>query len=265
VLIGGLLVAGCDTKRFNTSPLGKSGVDVTLMAPEDVAPPDATPSADLAGSTTLGGPLAGLDAGLLARFVEGQADFKEIETVEDGLGPVFNEASCVSCHDAPIGGTTGRPETRFGRWDRGGFDPLARLGGSLLQDHAIGKVEGANGSYPYVAEIVPRRATVSATRITTPLFGLGLVDAVTDATLLELARMQARNSPATRGTPNLVTEVGTGATRVGRFGWKAQVASLHQFSGDAYLNEMGITSPDFPVENDPQGDRAALLYTRCRR
>jgi hypothetical protein len=43
--------------------------------------------------------------------------FEEIETVEDGLGPVFNEASCVNCHDTPIGGTNGRLETRFGKWE----------------------------------------------------------------------------------------------------------------------------------------------------
>jgi CxxC motif-containing protein (DUF1111 family) len=31
--------------------------------------------------------------------------------------------------------------------------------------------------------------------------------------------------------------------RIGRFGWKAQHASLVSFAGDAYLNEMGITNP----------------------
>src|SRR5262249_11238482 len=41
--------------------------------------------------------------------------------------------------------------------------------------------------------------------------------------------------------------------RVGRFGWKARVPTLHFFSGDAYLNEMGITSLTFPTENPPQG------------
>jgi CxxC motif-containing protein (DUF1111 family) len=44
-----------------------------------------------------------------------------------------------------------------------------------------------------------------------------------------------------------------GQTRVGRFGWKAQQASLLSFSADAYLNEMGITSPLFPDENTSSG------------
>src|SRR5262249_11170358 len=157
-------------------------------------------------------------------------------------GPVFNEASCAACHSAPVGGTNGRAETRFGRVVQGTFDPLAELGGSLLQDHAIGRVVSGTQEFTFVPEVVPPAATVRASRITTPLFGLGLVDAVTDATLLELARHEAIASPSTRGTPNLVTEIRTGATRVGRFGWKAQVPTLHLFSGDAYLNEMGITS-----------------------
>jgi CxxC motif-containing protein (DUF1111 family) len=50
----------------------------------------------------------------------------------------------------------------------------------------------------------------------------------------------------------------TGASAVGRFGWKAQHASLFEFSGDAYVNEMGITNPVFPIENCPQGDCTQL-------
>ena len=41
--------------------------------------------------------------------------------------------------------------------------------------------------------------------------------------------------------------------RIGRFGWKNQHASLVSFSADAYLNEMGITSPLFPDENTSNG------------
>jgi CxxC motif-containing protein (DUF1111 family) len=45
-----------------------------------------------------------------------------------------------------------------------------------------------------------------------------------------------------------------GATRVGRFGWKGQQASLLSFSADAYVNEIGITSPLQPVENTSNGN-----------
>src|SRR5439155_9193711 len=92
----------------------------------------------------------------------------------------------------------------------------------------------------------------------TPLFGLGLVDSVPDAALVSLAARQARCQPAIAGLPNMVTDVVTGRQAVGKFGWKSQVPNLLHFSADAYLNEMGITSPFFPKENCPQGDCSLL-------
>lgn len=261
-VIASLFLLGCEARRpsLSTAPAGGSEVVVSGdTLPADVMSSDDAPSTE-GLSTTLGGPLAGLDPAELARFTAGRDEFQDQETVENGLGPVFNEASCVTCHDSPVGGTTGRTETRFGRGTLMGFDPLARLGGSLLQDHAIGGVTIGDRKFVFVPEVVPPEANVKALRLTTPLFGLGLVEAVTDAALLELARQQARYAPAIRGTPNMVQEIPTGAIRVGRFGWKAQVPTLHQFSGDAYLNEIGFTSPEFPDENLPQGNREVLAF-----
>src|SRR5229473_2196149 len=216
------------------------------------------PTARLSASTTLGDPFANLSAAQLALVDAGKVEFEAVEAIDEGLGPVFNEASCATCHNGPVGGTTGRMETRFGRIVNGGFDPLTELGGSLIQDKGIGLVTTAAGSFTFVGEVVPASATVTARRITTPLFGLGLVDAVPDEQLIQLARLEAATSPATAGTPSLTTEIRTGRTRVGRFGWKAQNPTLFQFSGDAYLNEMGVTSPEFPNESCPQGDCSLL-------
>jgi CxxC motif-containing protein (DUF1111 family) len=225
--------------------------------PVAVVPAEVTPDLQLAkASTSLGDPLPRLSATDLQKFTAGQAVFTEVEEPDDGLGPVFNEASCATCHTAPVGGTAGRLETRFGRTAGGVFDPMASVGGSLMQDHAIGAV--ADG-FTYVAEQVPSTANVVAGRMTTPLFGLGLVEAVPDAELIGLARLE-KLLTRTGGTPGMVKDIGTGKMRVGRFGWKAQVATLHTFSGDAYLNEMGVTSPDFPDENCPQGDCAQLVH-----
>src|SRR5262249_28587831 len=97
------------------------------------------------------------------------------------------------------------------------------------------------------------QATIVARRRTTPLFGLGLVDNVPDQTLINLAQQ-------TGGRANMVpfadpiTGQPSNNTKVGRFGWKCQQATLFTFSGDAYLNEMGITTPMFPEENCPQGN-----------
>src|SRR5439155_10237706 len=107
-------------------------------------------------------------------------------------------------------------------------------------------------------EVVPSQATITAGRRTTPLFGLGLVDAVPDEKLVALAARETRWHPETAGRPNLVTDVTTGLPAVGKFGWKSQVPNLLQFSADAYLNEMGITTPLFPNESCPQGDCTLL-------
>jgi CxxC motif-containing protein (DUF1111 family) len=260
VVLASAFGTGCDTHRTTVATAPVATPDANADATVDVSTLGATEQTPPAAATTLGGPLAGLDAGLLARFNAGRDDFIEDDGLDEGLGPVFNEAGCATCHDAPVGGTNGRAETRFGRIVNGRFDPMTERGGSLLQDHAIGAVGAGVGAFTYVPETVPAEATVRATRITTPLFGLGLVDAVPDAVFQLLARLEAFYSPATRGVPNLVTELRTGATRVGRFGWKAQVPTLHQFSGDAYLNEMGITNPEFPSENCPQGDCGTLAF-----
>ena len=73
------------------------------------------------------------------------------------------------------------------------------------------------------------------------------MDNVPDQTLITLAQQ-------TGGRVNFVVDVASGQQRAGRFGWKCQQATLFSFSGDAYLNEMGITTPLFPDENCPQGN-----------
>lgn len=209
------------------------------------------------GDAALGSPISGLTTDEQARFAAGREAFVENETVADGIGPVFNDDSCGACHVSPATGGGGiRTVTRFGRRARGIFDPLAGLGGSLIQQQGI----GVQGECNYVAESVPPTANVTALRRTTPLFGLGLVDALDDRTLLELAARQRARTPATAGRARYVPDAVAGGQRIGRFGWKAQVPSLLHFSGDAYLNEMGITTPFFPDENCPQGDCSLL---RC--
>jgi CxxC motif-containing protein (DUF1111 family) len=203
-----------------------------------------------------GEPLAGLTVEELERFEHGKEDFEEVETVEEGMGPVFNDVSCGSCHTGgALGGGSDILETRFGKMgDDGLFDPMEYDGGSLIQVHGIGAADLCE----YLAEIVPAEATIIAHRRTTPLFGLGLVDAVPDAAFYAIAQEQRHHPDGIAGTVSVVTNLSTGQNAVGKFGWKGQNPSLFQFSGDAYLNEMGITSPQFPDENCPQGDCESL-------
>lgn len=162
------LVVGCGTHKdaLTTAPQTAT-VDASADASIDVSELGGTANTPRVQPTsTLGGPLGGLDAGLLARFNAGRQQFVEEDSIEQGLGPVFNEAACATCHDMPVGGTNGRAETRFGRVVNGRFDPLAEKGGSLLQDHAIGTVGAGVGAFTFVPETVPPEANVRATRIT---------------------------------------------------------------------------------------------------
>jgi CxxC motif-containing protein (DUF1111 family) len=204
-----------------------------------------------ADSENLTNPLPDLTPQETAHFMAGLEDFLEVETVEDGLGPVFNGKSCAECHAVPsVGGSEPNVgvarETRIGRLFNKVFDPLdgsvsVNRGGGLLQQRAI-NLPGCH----LKGEVVPPEATFVSLRISTPLFGAGLIEAILDATILA--------NQSNGGRPNYVFNPDTGETELGRFGWKAQVATLHQFAGDAYLNEMGITNPSFPHENLPQGE-----------
>lgn len=215
------------------------------MRPHNPPPPP--------GTARWGEPLKGLTADQLAAFAAGREEFENVETVASGLGPIFNEVSCVACHSARgTGGASAVTVTRFGRIENGVFDPLTELGGSLLQAHAID---------PSLQEVIPDVANVVALRQTTPLFGLGLIEAIPDAAIRKLATRTVGDG--IHGRAAMIIDAATGELRVGRFGWKNQNATLLTFAADAYLNEMGITNRVFPVENAPNGDQVkmALLDT----
>ena len=216
----------------------------------------ATSSFHASLQARFGDPLPGLRASELQRFDAGVEEFTSDETPDEGLGPVFNDTACSRCHANPaVGGSNDTIETRFGRvTPDGGFDPLAQLGGPLIQVHGIGQA----GNCDFVGETVPAEANAVSGRRTTPLFGLGLVDAVPESTFGYVARIEQIIWPAEAGRVATVHDIARNRDAVGRFGWKDQVPTLHQFAGDAYLNEMGITSPEFPDENCPGGDCSLL-------
>jgi hypothetical protein len=202
----------------------------------------------------LGDPLTGLTLAQLARFEAGKVEFNRPFTESEGLGPGFNQISCAACHNNPIGGSGTITVQRFGVLDTktGMFDALANMGGSLLQANAISDV---------CTESIPPQATVQSTRATSSTLGAGLIEALPDAALL--ARAITPPAPAVSGRVHQVAllEDPGGPTRVGRFGWKAQVATVLTFSADAALNEMGITNALLPEDNAPNGD--AVLLSTC--
>jgi len=204
-------------------------------------------------SLVLGQALPGLTDAEKEAFDTGRKTFTEVETREDGLGPVFNGTSCAECHKAGAVGGAGLDLTiarvsRIGGIVQGVYSDLPELGGPVIQARSLREFDT---SCPIPGEIVPPQADFVSHRITTPLFGAGLIEAIPEQTIL--ARVGQRDPDGIHGVANRVFNPESGRYEVGRFGWKAQHSTLHLFAGDAYLNEMGITNASFPEENLPQG------------
>jgi CxxC motif-containing protein (DUF1111 family) len=205
----------------------------------------------VAAPNNFGDPLPGLTAEQLALFEEGKEEFEEVETAADGLGPTFNGRGCAECHSQPVvgGASAQNNEVRAGQVGKEGF--IALPGGSIFQIDSIPPTS-------VCGEVVPPEANVIALRQTQPLFGMGLIEAIPDASILVRADPADQNGDGVSGRAAWVFDPATNSTRLGRFGWKAQVATLLTFSGDAYLNEMGITNDLFPEEEAPNGEVARL-------
>jgi CxxC motif-containing protein (DUF1111 family) len=208
-------------------------------------------------SALLGDPLPGTDT---VAFDANADTFAEVETVDDGVGPVFNERACGNCHNVgALGGSGVQFEVRAGSFDGAAFHNLEGEGGQLFDLFSVTSLPPtaltASCPLPPNGEPVPGDANVVALRRTTALFGLGLVEATPDATFTALAAAQP---VGIRGHAAQVPNLRDNTTSVGKFGWKSQVPTLFQFSGDAYLNEMGITNPMFPNEQVPQGNPAFI-------
>jgi CxxC motif-containing protein (DUF1111 family) len=210
-----------------------------------------------------GDPLPGLTAAQLDAFLVGLDDFSEEEEIDEGLGLIFNDTACRACHDAPATGgssASATTEVRFGRVVNGVFDPLIAFGGPVQQAQGVGR-QPICPDVDFTRETIPPEANVVARRLATALFGLGLIERVPDDQLRAVAAAEAQLAPATAGRVSVVTSRPSGELRVGRFGWKSAVATLFEFSGNAYVNEMGITNPLVPAESCFNGDCA--LTQRC--
>ncbi len=201
----------------------------------------------------MGEPLQELSPSQLSAFLSGEVEFDTILQITDGLGPIFNDTGCSQCHNSPeIGGFSTTTVTRFGKKAVGPtpFDPLVNKGGPLLQKDKI--VTGA----PACLEVIPPEATISVLRQTPHTFGAGLLEALVDGDIISHATVPP--NPAVSGIARMVTPIEGGAPRPGRMGWKGQVATVFTFSADASLNELGLTTTFFPVENAPNGDASLL-------
>jgi len=273
--------------------LGAAALAAGLLAAcgsSDSTEPSQQENVSTVRHSLVGAFLPGLQVSSADLLDEATDAFAEIEALTDGVGPIFNERACGNCHlEGALGGSGPNTERRFGAFVNGFFDPLDELGGTLRQLFSVGNFNNPNlpagsrgrcqAGNPTLCcvpvEVEPAQATVrNVGRVTTSLFGLGLVDAMPDSFFDALAAAQPTSI---RGVVNRVrifmpnpgdSSQVLGGTRVGRFGWKAGVPTLMQFSADAYNNEMAITTQScirgttintFALENAPNALAGTFL------
>lgn len=189
-----------------------------------------------------GAPLTGLTALDSARFLAGQSLFNKIFTQEEGLGPAFNENQCSACHTVPaIGGTTGFERIVKATHYRGpgACDLLSAQGGENIRSNAtpLLRAQGIR------SEAIPAGAADTGRFLPPFLFGLGLIEAIPEETIL------LRADPADTNGDGISGRAARGPDgRLTRFGRKADFATIDDFNRGALRHEMGLTSG--PHERD---------------
>ncbi|HEX4879532.1 MAG TPA: di-heme oxidoredictase family protein [Limnobacter sp.] len=210
-------------------------------------------------------------------------------TARDGLGPHFIARSCGACHLLDGRGqppailnrlNESQPVSLLLRLSIPGQHD-GQLGvvpeptyGDQLNNMAVdgvkpeGKVRMAvseiQGQYPDGTPYTLRKPSYSITdlaygplhpdtrispRVAPQLIGLGLLEAIPESEILNNAQTQAQRRDGIAGVPNRVWDAYAQREMLGRFGWKANVATLAHQTAGAFLGDIGITSRLFPVEN----------------
>jgi CxxC motif-containing protein (DUF1111 family) len=224
-----------------------------------------------ASSFAFSTPAPNLDGAAFDLHMQGDAAFEAAfvtapSKVNPGLGPVFNNTSCVACHARDGRGRPPEPGQplvsmlfRMSLSGSGGLGGPVPGFGSQLQPRAVfgkapeaevrGSVTLSVPSYEVLNSYIPMPAGVIwSPRVAPSVFGLGLLEAVDESTLRGLADENDADGDGVSGRINMVEDALTGRTAVGRFGLKSNTPNLLQQSAAAYNNDMGITSHVFPAE-----------------
>jgi CxxC motif-containing protein (DUF1111 family) len=201
---------------------------------------------------TLGSPISGLTSGQLSAFNVGFQQFNVEWDPVKGLGPVYTNQNCALCHAYPVAGGTADPNmqipqrtTFFGKLNSdGSFNPLTEEGGFVLQPlTASSFIRGCTVR----GETLPADATVMSQRVPQDLYGLGFIDNIPDVTITSFATDKGMGI---HGATNMVADWNN-AIHVGKFGTKAQFASLVQAASTAFLHDIGVTNPVILNEDCP--------------
>lgn len=227
------------------------------------------------------------DAAFEAPFVTSPA------THQQGLGPVYNNVSCMNCHIADGRGKPPDPNEQLlsmlfrvsipGAGAHGAPNPAPGFGGQLQQRAIVGSNPEADVlitytlSTGYYADGTPYQlrtpnytlqnpymplpsGMMLSPRVAPPVFGLGLLEAIPEATILDHADPNDADGDGISGKPNYVWDATTNQMSLGRFGWKCGAPNLLHQSAGAYNEDMGVTNYLFRQESC-YGQTQADQYT----
>jgi CxxC motif-containing protein (DUF1111 family) len=241
-------------------------------------PVDPGPRAGAAGA---GGVVSGLTVKEQKNFDDGAGAFAEINDVSGnltgdlGLGPTFNLDSCAGCHAFPaIGGTSPAANPQLLRKNVAGalnptefLDNIISASGPVREMRLLSLGGGVRGLFsikgrsdaPGCTLDPPDIRTISASdrrfRIPTPVYGLGLIEAISDETIAAI-----ESAPKPYGIGGHANRTGNDGS-ITRFGWKAQNKSLLIFSAEAYNVEQGVTNEGFPNERAGSANKCLFNAT----
>ncbi|MGP8215362.1 MAG: di-heme oxidoredictase family protein [Bacteroidia bacterium] len=217
-------------------------VIITMEACQKMFPPAPTPSDDLTQ-----GVVPGLTPAQLQEHALGDAEFSQIFTQQEGLGPVFNQNSCNNCHVGNGKGSPATALTRFGRMVDSVFDSLVAEGGPDLLPNAVPGYQG---------EVLPPDANVQVHLIAPTIMGLGFIAAMSDSSILA----NAYPHDGVSGVPNYVNptpffvplpiNIPHNGQYIGRFGKKATRVAVEDQVVFALLEDLGGVTCDFD-QNKP--------------
>jgi CxxC motif-containing protein (DUF1111 family) len=251
---------------FNVLSLSMLSAACTAVALNAQVDPGVRPGPPGAGTV-----IAGMEGGEQDFFTNhGVPIFNEVEGVANGLGPRFNLNSCAGCHAQPaVGGSS--PAINPQVSDASSMAPgntvpsFLTVNGPVREVRFVRNPDGTpDGGVHDIFTITGRpdapagcaitQPNFSNTgniifRIPTPIFGGGLIEAITNTTIQQNLASDPQGRKAFFGIKGHVNTNGNDGT-VTRFGWKAQNKSLEIFAGEAYNVEMGVTNENFPNERE---------------
>ncbi len=210
-------------------------------------------------------PAANLSDKALEKHAAGDVNFEDSfvtapAAIDGGLGPLYNNTSCISCHVNDGRGKPffddGRISSVLVRLSHNGNEPglpipVEGFGLQLQNKSVFNKVSEAEVEviYEYVQKELADGTTIKLRKPT-----YQLLDPYTP--LPANVQTSVRTAPPVFGKPNYVTNDKTGQRQLGRFGWKANQPTVLQQVAVAYNQDMGITSPYYKKENIYQNTEA---------